>query len=128
MKTLSTGSRLSELSSLPPRLLQLLSALRRVSSSIADLAIVDEDPLPPPSADVSSFEDLLSVPETSAGESKGKGRELAEDVNEEAEGYMSYPLRLAQQVLAEEKGEELLRLKGLELCRPDIVSPLLLLS
>ena len=41
---------------------------------------------------------------------------------------MSYPLRLAQQVLAEEKGEELLRLKGLELCRPDIVSPFLLLS
>ena len=120
-----------------PGLPQLIASIRRVSNTIAELAVLDNDgdaegPSTVPSSAISGGNELSSsdapaaseiVPKAGSSASKGKAAATIEETLDDIEDETDPPLALARQVLAAQKGRALLAEKGLELCR-EMVSPL----
>ena len=118
-----------------PRLPQLIASIRRVSNTIAELAVPDnngdaEGPSTVPlsalsgSNELSSFDAQVAsetLPKAGSGASKGKAPATIKETLDNIKDETNPPLALAWQVLAAQKGQAVLVEKGLELCR-DMVS------
>ena len=125
-----------------PGLPQLIASIRRVSNTIAELAVLDNDgdaegPSTIPSSAISGSNELSSsdapaaseiLPKAGSGASKGKATATIKETLDDIEDETDPPLALARQVLAAQKGRALLVEKGLELCREMVSSSPLALS